>query len=153
MGSSMISQTIEYALRAMVYLASLGDGGTANSESVAKATKVPKGYLSKVMRDLVLAGLIGSQRGPNGGFCLQRLPKDISILDEVNAVDPIGRIKRCPLGNPEHMQLCPLHKQLDGALDTVEQGFARTSLAEIIESAKRARSTCPMRVQPTIQGR
>lgn len=149
----MLSQTIEYALRAMIYLASLGENGSSNSESVARVTKVPRGYLSKVMRDLVLSGLIGSQRGPNGGFTLARSPKDISILDVVNAVDPIGRINACPLGNPAHIELCPLHKRLDDALASVEREFARTSLAEIIETSVRAKGSCRSLVHVTVKGR
>ena len=58
----MISQTTEYALRAMVHLAALEPGVTINSETLAARTKVPQGYLSKVLRDLVVAELITSQR-------------------------------------------------------------------------------------------
>lgn len=63
----MISQTIEYALRAMIYLTGLKQGTSANSEVISKRTKVPKGYLSKILRDLVVADLVKSQRGPTGG--------------------------------------------------------------------------------------
>lgn len=134
----MISQTIEYALRAMAHLATLEEGRAANSETVAEHTQVPRGYLSKILRDLVVAGLVDSQRGPNGGFVLARRASEISILDVVNAVDPIARISECPLGNPAHVQLCPLHRRLDDALQTIEQQFRETSLEDLQKTNSRA---------------
>jgi len=134
----MISQTIEYALRAMSHLSTLGEDRAANSETIAEHTRVPHGYLSKIMRDLVVGGLVVSRRGPNGGFVLARPAASISILDVVNAVDPISRIKRCPLGNPDHIQLCPLHKRLDDALQTIEQQFRATTLEDLQASSRRA---------------
>lgn len=150
----MISQTIEYALRAMTHLAALDSGVSVNSETIATRTKVPPGYLSKVLRDLVVAGLVHSQRGPNGGFCLTAPAAQISMLDIINAVDPIPRIKRCPLGNPLHVELCPLHHRLDNALGMIEKEFARTTLAEIVtsnsESSEKCSRLCQHLVQPNL---
>lgn len=128
----MLSQTIEYALRAMTHLATLAPGMSASSSVIAQHTQVPQGYLSKVLRDLVVADLIRSQRGPNGGFTLARAAADISIYDVVTAVDPMQRITECPLGNPNHVQLCPLHRRLDQAMDMVEREFKATSLGELL---------------------
>lgn len=130
-GNRMFSNTTEYALRAAVYVASLG-GQSVRSERIAEVTKVPSGYISKVMRDLVVAGLVTSQRGPNGGFALARPAEAISVLDVVNAVTPIHRITSCPLGNPEHLNLCPLHRRLDDAIAGIERAFSATTLAEIV---------------------
>lgn len=130
----MFSQTIEYALRAATHLASLPAGSAVNSESIAQRTRVPKGYLSKILRDLVLAGIVDSQRGPNGGFTLAKIPAAISVLDVINAVDPIKRIRACPLGNPAHLTLCPLHHRIDAAIERMEQEFGATSLAQIVET-------------------
>jgi len=128
----MFSQTIEYALRALMYLASL-DGAPVPSERIAAQTSVPPGYLSKVMRDLVIANLVTSFRGPNGGFVLARPASQITVLDAVNAVDPIRRIHKCPLNNPEHANLCPLHRSLDDALAHLEETLRTTTLAGVLE--------------------
>lgn len=127
----MFSQTAEYALRAMVYLAGVGERAV-NCESIAAATKVPPGYLSKVLRDLVLAELITSQRGPNGGFTLAREAESIAILQIINAVDPIKRILECPLGNPDHTKLCPLHRRMDQAISEIERTLTKTKLSEVL---------------------
>lgn len=147
----MLSQTIEYALRAMTYLASMPRDQTATSEIIAERTKVPKGYLSKILRDLVVAELILSQRGPNGGFSLARAPEKTSMLEVVNAVDPIQRITKCPLGNPSHIHLCPLHRRLDEAIALIEREFRRTSLAELMETSSRSAAQCRTLQVPRVQ--
>ncbi len=139
---AMFSQTAEYALRAMVALACMHPDSAQSSEAMADRTKVPRHYLSKILRDLSDAGLVFAQRGPNGGFQLTRSPNDISILDVVNAVEPIGRIHKCPLGNPAHVKLCPLHRRLDDAMLMVEKSLGSTSLAEIRDTQTRSQSTC-----------
>ncbi|MBX3379105.1 MAG: Rrf2 family transcriptional regulator [Phycisphaeraceae bacterium] len=144
----MLSQTVEYALRAVVHLAGLKPGQTVNSESIAEQTKVSHGYLAKILRDLVVARLITSQRGPNGGFALARPAGTISMLDVVNAVDPIMRLKECPLGNPLHIELCPLHRRLDNAIGMIEREFQRTMIAEVLETTEQHR-----KVTPTVRGK
>ncbi|HYE60759.1 MAG TPA: Rrf2 family transcriptional regulator [Phycisphaerales bacterium] len=148
----MISQTTEYALRAMVHLAALQPGTTVNSEVLATCTKVPQGYLSKILRDLVVAELITSQRGPNGGFALARGAGEVSMLDVVNAVDPIQRIRKCPIGNPAHLNLCPLHRRIDDALDQIEQRFRETLLSELLSEPPVAGARC-MGVAATVTHR
>ncbi|MFO0826607.1 MAG: Rrf2 family transcriptional regulator [Phycisphaerales bacterium] len=138
---SMFSSTSEYALRAAVHLASL-HGEPATSERIAEATKVPPGYISKVMRDLVVAEIVSSQRGPNGGFTLARPPESITVLDVVNAVTPIQRIRSCPLGNPAHVHLCPLHKRLDDAIAGIEAAFASTTIAQLVAPDQAAGERC-----------
>jgi Rrf2 family transcriptional regulator, nitric oxide-sensitive transcriptional repressor len=128
----VISQTVEYALRATVLLADEGQGSRTVDE-IAEATRVPKAYLSKVMQGLHRAGLVTSQRGLHGGFRLAKPPAEVSILEVVNAVERLQRIRTCPLGLAAHgVRLCPLHKRLDDALAMVEQAFANSTLAEII---------------------
>jgi len=129
----MFTQTVEYALRAIVYLAEVDGEERVNSERIAGATQVPHAYLSKVLKQLVTHGLIDSTRGVRGGFRLAHQPDKISVLDVVNAVEPIQRIKTCPLQLRSHAhQLCPLHQRMDQALASLEEQFARTTIAEIL---------------------
>lgn len=128
----MISQTAEYALRAVVYLA-MNPGNAFTTQQIAHTTKVPSAYLSKVLKSLVRAGVVQSQRGLGGGFVLTKPPEQITILEVLNAVDPIQRIRTCPLGLNAHGNvLCALHKRLDDATAIIEQTFADTTIAEIL---------------------
>lgn len=128
----MFSQTVEYALRAMVHLADCAPEART-TQQVAQITRVPKPYLSKVFQSLRRAGLVVAQRGVGGGVTLARAPETITVLDVVSAVDPIRRIPTCPLGLAAHgVKLCPLHSRLDQALAGVEHAFRTTTLAEIL---------------------
>lgn len=145
----MFSSTAEYALRAVVHLAAEPDKPCTTGE-IAEATQVSPGYLSKVLQSLGRVGIVTAQRGPSGGFTLQRSAKDITILDVVNAVDPIERITKCPLNIPSHaVKLCKLHARLDEAIGMVESALGASTIAEMLESApERAQ-----RVVPTVHGK
>lgn len=129
----MFSSTSEYALRAVAELAKVNAARTASE--LAEAVQIPRGYVSKVMQDLARAGIVNSQRGPNGGFTLARSARDISVLDVINAVDPLRRILACPLNLPEHAQrLCKLHQKLDDAIAMVEKALRNASIADTVET-------------------
>ena len=138
----MFSQTVEYALRAVCYLASQSPKA-CTTEEVAGVTKVPRAYLSKVLQSLGRGGIVHSQRGLGGGMTLTKEPKDLTILEVVNAVEPIQRIKNCPLGLASHgFRLCPLHRRLDNALAMVEKAFSGTTLAEVLNEPTRSVPLC-----------
>ena len=128
----MFSQTVEYALRAVVYLAAEAPAARTTAQ-MAETTKVPKDYLAKIVQGLARAGLVRTQRGVGGGVVLAKDPAAVTILDVVNAVEPIRRITACPLGLKAHgVRLCPLHKRMDNALAAVEEAFRATTLAEVL---------------------
>ena len=128
----MISQTAEYALRAVVCLAE-AEGRRSTTAQIAEATHVPRTYLSKVLDTLSRAGLVSGRRGPGGGFTLQRDPAEITALQVISAVDPLKRIPGCPLDLPEHSQaLCPLHQQLDDATAAAEAALRRHTIADLL---------------------
>jgi Rrf2 family protein len=98
---------------------------------------VPEGYLSKVLQILSRGGLVRSQRGLHGGSVLTRDPAEISVYEVVEAVSPLPRIRTCPLGLPSHgVNLCPLHRRLDDAVEMVEKAFRDTSIADLLGDEK-----------------
>ena len=144
----MLSQTVEYALRAAVFLASEAPT-PRTAQQIAEATSVPPGYLAKVLQQLVKAGLTSSRRGLHGGFLLARPAPQIPVLDVVNAVDPIRRIRRCPLGLAAHAgDLCALHRTLDDAFATIERSFADATLDDLAGSRPGAGAPCAWPAQP-----
>ncbi len=127
----MIPKTAEYALRAVVVLARDPQRASA-AEHIAVATRVPRRYVHKVLQALARAGLVRSQSGPGGGYALVRPAEELSILDVVSAVEPVPRIRRCPLGLTSHTHLCPLHRELDEACAATERAFARVTIAQLV---------------------
>jgi Rrf2 family protein len=128
---TLVSQTTEYALRALVHLAA--HGGCRPIRAISDAVRVPEAYLAKVMQHLLRAGLVTARRGPGGGVALARPSSAITVLDIVEAVDPIEHLARCPLGAglPDG-RLCPLHRHIEQAALSVEAAFAATVLADLV---------------------
>ncbi len=138
----MFSQTAEYALRAMSVLGTCSPS-SMTTEEIAGATHVPPAYLSKVLQALRKAGIVLSQRGIGGGVSLAKDPEDITVLQIINAVDPIRRITECPIGLAAHgVRLCPMHSRLDSALGMVEEVFRKSTLAELLSQKTDRRRAC-----------
>lgn len=129
----MISQTAEYALRAVVFLAER-PGERHTTRTIAETAQVPPGYLAKVMQSLAQAGVVRGQRGLNGGFSLARSPREIALAEVVEAIDPIRRIRKCPLGMEAHREsLCPLHTLLDRTLARIERELRESTVSDLLE--------------------
>jgi|SRR5579875_258729 Rrf2 family nitric oxide-sensitive transcriptional repressor len=140
----MIPKTAEYALRAVVLLARAPEQAHS-AEEIAESVRVPRRYAHKVLQALVRARLVRSQPGPGGGYSLVRPPENISILDVVAAVEPIPRIRRCPLGLKSHTSLCPLHRELDEAAAATERAFARVTIAQLLNQPDSVPPLCELR--------
>ncbi len=139
----MFPQTAEYALRAAVYLASREDDSPASAQEIAEATKVPVGYLQKILRMMARRGLLTAQRGSGGGFALAKVASAISVLDILEATETaIPRIERCPLGIPGHASLCSIHRLIDQEAARMRQTFASTSLAELTAEGEGMHPLC-----------
>ena len=127
----VLSQTAEYALRAVVTIARDETAGKTAQE-IAREAQVPLDYLSKVLNSLARAGIVKAQRGRGGGFSLASPASQLTVLDVLNAVDPIRRIRSCPLKLTVHAHhMCSLHQKLDDALALVEQAFSTTCISEL----------------------
>ena len=128
----MISQTVEYALRAIVTIAQ-HEGVPCTAQKISEIAQIPAPYLSKMMQGLVRASIVNSKRGIHGGFVLAKSASALTIWEVVDAVEPIRRIRECPLGIGSHTgNLCPLHRRLDDSLAMVEKSFRETTVGELL---------------------
>jgi Rrf2 family protein len=82
------------------------------------------------MQSLSRSGLVRAQRGLHGGFSLAAPAVETTILQVINAVDPIRRFHECPLGL-HGINLCPLHRKLDDAAQEIEATFGDTTVADL----------------------
>ena len=127
-----LTQTAEYALRAVVWLAQ-HPGEPQTKNQIAAATQVPSSYLPKVFQPLVRGGLIAGQRGIGGGYSLVKDPAEMTLLEVINQVDPIQRIESCPLALKSHStKLCPLHSLLNKVILAEEKRLGDTKVADVI---------------------
>ena len=149
----MISKTAEYALRAVVCLA--GSLKTPMTTlQISQTAKLPVGYLSKVMQGLVQAGLVNSFGRLGGGFVLAKEPRDLSVYEIIQAVDPLQRIRSCPLELRSHgAQLCALHRRLDDAMAMVEKAFRESTIAELLAASTKSKPLCDVGLRGKLEVR
>ncbi|TWT97556.1 HTH-type transcriptional regulator CymR [Botrimarina colliarenosi] len=137
-----VSQTAEYALRSVVWLAQ-NPGEPQTTQQLADGTRVSVSYLPKVLQPLGRAAILRSQRGINGGYSLDRDPEELTVLEIINCVDPIQRIRRCPLSLVTHNGgLCPLHRMLDNAIADTERRFASMTIAALLREDTGLKPLC-----------
>ncbi len=130
---SLLSQTAEYALRAMAWLALLSSEEPVRAGDLAERSGVPGHYLAKILRRLVLAGILESSKGKGGGFALA-LPADaISFKDVLTAVDAFPTEKRCAFGwgACNAARSCPLHDKWTAMSEEFRDWAATTTFAEL----------------------
>ena len=142
----MISQTAEYALRAVVLL---GSQSRAAGDDPGDRSRLPgSGRLSVQGPAVARAdrGLVEARRGLGGGYVLTRPLGQLTVYDVVQAVDPLDRIHRCPLKLSAHAErLCSLHQRLDDAVAMLESYFKETTIAALSERSDRHRSRPALR--------
>jgi Rrf2 family iron-sulfur cluster assembly transcriptional regulator len=129
----LLSQTAEYALRAMAALASEQRETPARAQDLSGSTGIPPHYHSKVLRRLVLAGLLDSQKGQGGGFSLSRPPEEIRFEEILIAVDAYPEQGRCAFGwgQCQEVQPCPLHHSWIRLSDAIHHWASTTTLGSV----------------------
>ncbi|MEM8782355.1 MAG: Rrf2 family transcriptional regulator [Planctomycetota bacterium] len=139
-----VSQTADYALRAVVWLAHAWSpqGGTPQTApQLAEATGVPASYLPKVLQPLIRSGIAAGQRGLHGGYSLQCDPAELSVWDVLQCVDPAPTTPERPSPNetanpsvppPSVPGLVALDRLLHNVLDDEQRRFAQTPIASLL---------------------
>ena len=85
-----VSTKSDYALRALIEIASRESGGerkAISAEELGKAQDIPHGFLQAILADLRRSGIVVCQRGQSGGWRLARAAADVSVADVIRAVD------------------------------------------------------------------
>lgn len=130
----LLSQTSEYAVRAMYQLARLDAGTRIAAVDLSGAAAVPPSYLAKVMARLVKAGLVDGLKGHHGGFKLARPADAISLAEILDAIEPWAPLNRkCFYGWPEcnASHPCPLHPTFAALRDSIHLWAASHRLSDL----------------------
>ena len=127
-----------YALMALKYLATLGDGELASARTIAARLGVPAPALMNILKELAAGGYVRSVRGVRGGYCLERSPAEVSLADVIHDLEGPGclcgdgPLPECTCGLFEPCLACHpvrrVHRRLKNVLETL-------SLAEIVGPA------------------
>jgi Rrf2 family protein len=127
-----------HAVRALVVLARLPQGEYAGAAHIADAIDAPPNYLGKLLQSLLHEGLVRSQKGLGGGFCLARPPRKISLFDVVDPIEHFGRWSGCIVGRPvcsdDHP--CAVHNRWKKVRTAYLALLQRTTIADLVAAGE-----------------
>jgi Rrf2 family protein len=132
-----ITRQADYAVRAVLHLARSGDQRTATS-FIAEEQKIPPSFLAKIISQLSIAGLLHTSRGARGGVTLAREPKDITLLEVIEAIDGPIQLNEC-VGNKGSCTFddnCPLRPVWCDAQEELVNRLKNTSFANMMAHAQ-----------------
>ncbi len=134
----MLSQTSEYALRAVIMIAEQPRGQPIGAATLASGLGIPQNYLSKTLHQLARSGLLESTRGKLGGFQLGRPAARITLLDIVIQFDDISGRRRCLLGRSvcSDQNPCAAHTRWQAVSEREAQFFRETTVADLARPRK-----------------
>lgn len=140
----MFSKACEYGIRAALYIAEKSqDDERVSLQEIAKEIDGPVAFTAKILQKLVHAKVLQSQKGPTGGFMVDKkdMPK-IMIHRIVDAIDGDNIYKGCGLGLKKCSEVnpCPVHDKFKAIRQELSYMLETTSLAELAEGLKEGRT-------------
>ena len=132
-----VGRRVDYALRALAYLAAQPAGRTVPRSEIRERQGIPSHFLSKILRSLVNAGLLTSVPGARGGFRLGRAPVEISIRDVYESVEGPLSLIECIDHGTEFCCYAPVCSQIDiwsGAQQMLGNYLEKISIGDIADA-------------------
>ena len=125
----------------MAALAEIPEGSYAGAGAVARDIGAPQNYLGKLLQTLARSGLVRSQKGLGGGFCLARDPEEISLFDVVEPIEHVSRWNRCFLrhGRCSGAMPCAVHHRWARVRDSYLEFLKTTSVADLAPGESKRR--------------
>lgn len=153
----MLTHRGKYGLKAMVHLAFLPPGETAQASDIARANSIPKKFLDAILTDLRKAGFVRAQKGPGGGYALAQAPQEIRVGNVIRALDgplaPIGCASRTAYEACEdclHPEVCAVRLVMADVRDAMAHILDNMSLEQMAKRSKAASEwSTPARNRPS----
>ena len=135
-----ISRKIDYALRAMIYLAGQPAERVVTLQEISAATQLPRDFLAKILKILTGGRLVRSVRGAHGGYQLARPARGISFLEVIEAAEGPVQLNVC-LDHKDRCDVsatCTMYHVWEKGQERMLEVYRRTSLAELSEPERAA---------------
>ncbi|MDQ6700988.1 MAG: Rrf2 family transcriptional regulator [Acidobacteriota bacterium] len=135
------SRSCEYAIRAFVHLAQLPDGECALVKNIALNESIPAHFLAKILQEMARKGLLRSNKGPTGGFCLAVPAREIRLIDIVKTIDGAGDFERCVAGLPvcSDARPCAQHAEWTSLRSRIVRYLERNTIASLARTFEQNR--------------
>ncbi len=138
----MFSKTCEYGLRACVFIAiRSNEGRRLGIKEISREIESPMYFTGKILQSLVKSKIIGSAKGPNGGFFLNSDHDPVSILQILNALDCGEFFENCALGLKECSDNypCPIHDKFKPYREGLKELFEQTTIQDLATDIRQGR--------------
>lgn len=135
------SKTCEYAIRALLFLASQKRGEYIPTSKVSRETGVPAPYLAKIFQELSRCKIIDSRRGVAGGAMLAKSPEQISLYTVMETIDDPEHLKQCVMGLDQcsRVNACPLHEVWSASKQKILSEMEKTNLLSVKKKIVKAK--------------
>lgn len=129
----LYSKGCQYTLRALTFAVAGADNTRFQARDICEQAEIPESFTRKVFQSLVQGGFLQAHRGPGGGYTLTRDPKEISLLEVIQAVEGEDTFDHCILGFREcgGVNPCPLHHLWVDAKKSLLENLAATTLDQL----------------------
>jgi Rrf2 family iron-sulfur cluster assembly transcriptional regulator len=149
----ILSRTSQYAIQALIYLATQPRGRPVLNREIADSLGVPTAYLAKILHDLSRGQILDSIRGRHGGFILRSDAEQTSLLDIVFLLEGIRVRRECLLGLKEcgDEMACPVHrrwKRVKQEMIAYLGGLTLSHLADAVKRGQYRLSDLPLALPP-----
>jgi Rrf2 family protein len=143
-----ITRQADYAVRAVLYLARLGEAGRAPTSRIAKEMRIPPSFLAKIVSQLSVAGVVSTSRGARGGVSLARPPQEVSLLEVIEAIDGPITLNECVPDASECVfgDDCPVHGVWCETQATLVEKLKATNFRRLTDNRTAARQPVPAAV-------
>jgi Rrf2 family transcriptional regulator, iron-sulfur cluster assembly transcription factor len=131
-----LSQTAEYALRAVLYLARQ-EKGRVSADVIARALGAPANYMSKTLHQLAKAGVVDGARGPTGGFRLAIPPDRLTVARVAETFGAPATTAVCLLGDRlcNARNPCAAHERWVEVTNAMRAPLENTTIADLLEES------------------
>lgn len=135
----IFSKSFGYALRGVLYVSLAGENKPmVQLDEIARELAIHRHFLGKVMKKLVKGGVLSSLKGPYGGFCVNDMTMNTSLLKIVDMTGEreefsscVLRLRKCNAENP-----CPMHHQIESLRDQWETLLTSTTIGDLLRKDK-----------------
>ena len=136
-----LTRAADYAVRVMIHLAGLPPGSRVSRSELSSAAECPEQFLCKVLQNLTRAGLVVSHRGNTGGFELEDLHRNASLLEIVEAVEGPIRLNLCLTSDRAcaRQSWCPAHCVWADAQAALTGVLREATISRMAERAAQSR--------------
>lgn len=142
----MLTNKGKYGLKAIVHLARLEAGETAQVADVALKNNIPKKFLDAILLDLRNAGMLRSKKGPGGGYALAKPARSIKVGAVIRALEgpiaPIACASRSAFRACEDcgdIDSCPVRSVMSDVRDAIAGVVDTTTIADLVQRSVTSR--------------